>query len=246
MKEILKDKIICISGVTSGIGLALANEFISCGAKVIGFGSQNAESYLNRDDLDKKAMKEGRFEIVDCDISSEKSVRDLVRHIISVHGRIDIFINNAGVGNFKPIFETTIESFDQMVSTNLRGAFLLMRDFGKLMVEQHEGIILNVNSVTIKEIFTSCGVYTATKAGLKALSDTLRKEIRHSGVKVVDLLLGATVSNIWSKSVLDKYSQKMISPSAVADVVATNLAILLAKPEMMIEEIKIKPQLGDL
>jgi short-subunit dehydrogenase len=133
-----------------------------------------------------------------------------------------------------------------MVSTNLRGAFLLMRDFGKLMVEQHEGIILNVNSVTINEIFTSCGAYTATKAGLKALSDTLRKEIRHSDVKVVDLILGATVSNIWSQSVLDKYSQKMISPSAVADVVATNLAILFAKPEIMIEEIKIKPQLGDL
>jgi NAD(P)-dependent dehydrogenase (short-subunit alcohol dehydrogenase family) len=246
MKEILKDKIICISGVTSGIGLAMANEFLSCGAKVIGFGSKTADSYQNRDDFDKNAKKDGRFELVDCDLNSEQSVRDIVQHIISVHGRIDIFVNNAGVGNFKPIFETTIESFDEMMNTNLRGAFLLMRDFGKIMVEQHSGIILNINSVTINEIFTSCGVYTATKAGLKALSDTLRKEIRHSGVKVVDLILGATVSNIWSQSVLDKFSQKMISSAAVADAVAANLAILIANPELMIEEIKIKPQLGDL
>lgn len=246
MKEILKDKIICISGVTSGIGLAMANEFISCGAKVIGFGSKTADSYQNHDDFDQNAMKDGRFELVDCDMNSEQSVKELVQHIISVHERIDIFVNNAGVGNFKPIFETTIESFDQMVNTNLRGAFLLMRDFGKLMVEQQGGIILNVNSVTINEIFTSCGVYTATKAGLKALSDTLRKEIRYSGIKVVDLILGATVSNIWSQSVLDKYAQKMISPASVAEIVATNLAILTAKPELMIEEIMVKPQLGDL
>lgn len=246
MKEILKDKVICISGATSGIGLAFLKEFVACGAKVVGFGSKPAKLYPESNEFDKNAMKEGRLEIVNCDINSEQSIFDLVEHMTSVYGRIDIFVNNAGVGNFKPVFETDIDSFDRMVNINLRGAFMLMRDFGKAMAEQKEGIILNVNSVTIDELFTSCGAYSATKVALKAISDTLRKEIRHSGVKVVDLVLGATVTKIWSKSVLDKYSQKMIPASSVSDVVATNLALMITHPELMIEEIKIKPQLGDL
>ncbi len=246
MKEVLSDKIICISGATSGLGLALSREFLKVGAKVIGFGSKNPEHYHRKIEIDEKYYRQGKFELVKCNIYSEQSVFDLVQHIYAMYGRIDVLVNNAGVGIFKPIVDTDEEAFDKMLNINLRGAFFMMREFGKLMLEQNEGIIMNINSVTINDLFTSCGVYSASKAGLKAISDTFRKEIRHTNVKIVDLILGATVSAIWNPKVLEKYSEKMMKSEDVSEVILANIALMLAKPSIMLEEILLKPQHGDL
>jgi NADP-dependent 3-hydroxy acid dehydrogenase YdfG len=246
MKEILNDKIICISGATSGLGLSLSHGFLSAGAKVIGFGSKSPEHYEGKLDIDENYSRNGKFELVGCDIYSEQSVYDLVQYICVEYGRIDVLINNAGVGIFKQITDTDEEAFDRMLNVNLRGAFFMMREFGKQMLEQDNGIIMNINSVTINELFSSCGVYSASKAGLKAISDTFRKEIRHKNVKILDLILGATVSGIWSPKVIAKYSERMMNPIDVADVAITNIALMVTNPSIMIEEILLKPQHGDL
>lgn len=232
-------KNIWITGGSTGIGKAIAASFAQENYNVF-ISSRNREK-LTQTALE--LMKFGRITEIPCDVRSEKSVSRAFREIEENYGAIHILINNAGVGVFKPFMELTISDFDTMIETNLRGAFLCMKSVLPAMIEQKNGVIVNILSIAATKTFAHSSGYSASKAGLLAMSRTVREEVREFGIKIVDVLPGATATNIWSENALTEFSERMMQPYDVAEII---ISLLKSNPRTMPEEIIIRPQLGDL
>jgi short-subunit dehydrogenase len=158
-------------------------------------------------------------------------------------GAVDILVNNAGLGIFAPFNELSIDDVDAMLNVNLRGAFLCTQAVLSSMIERSEGVIVNINSVSALKTFKNCSMYAASKAGLLAMSRSLREEVREHGIKVIDLMIGATETDIWSVEARNEFSPRMMQPDDIAESL---LATLRLSPRMMPEELVLRPQQGDL
>ncbi len=237
---------IWITGAATGIGLAIAQRLVLERHTLV-LSSRN-EDALKRAAHELRALTnvQSAIHVVPCDVTSAVSVESAARYIhteCSTNGAVDVLINNAGVGVFKSLATIAIEDFDNMLNVNLRGAFLCIKAVLPPMIERHSGTIVNINSVAATTVFTNSTGYAASKAGLLALSRSLRQEVRSQGVRVIDVLPGATETGIWSETSRQQFRERMMQPEDVADAVA---ALLALSPRAMPEEIVLRPQLGDL
>lgn len=233
-------RIVWVTGASSGIGQALGWEFASHGDHVI--LSARTESSLT--DLHTKLENiDRRSRVLLCDVRDEQSVSLAAREILNVHGRLDILINNAGITVFKEFLNTSVQEFDDILATNLRGVFLTTRSVLPSMVERGDGLIMNVVSYAAKATYTDSSVYSATKAGVSSMMEGLRAEVRRKGIKIVNVFPGAVKTPIWNQKVTDRYGEQMMSP---ADVARTIYDVSCQSRSLMVEEITVRPQGGDL
>ena len=135
------------------------------------------------------------------DVSDEGSVREMAGAVMERFGRIDALVNNAGVSLLKPAEETTAEDWQQVMEVNLTGPFLMCREFGKMMLEQGEGSIVNVSSVTGLLGVADRSAYNASKHGLIGLTRTLAAEWGGRGVRSNAVCPG------WVKTEMDEEDQ---------------------------------------
>ncbi len=241
MDSELKGKIIWLTGGSRGIGAGTAKKLVKTGARLI-LSSRNIDEN-NKSIGDLTSYQNVYF--YPCDVSSHEEVKTTYKKIEKNIGDVDILINNAGVAKFKPIDELSVNDFDDMMGINLRGAFLCIGTVLPKMIEKGKGIILNIISVAAVKIFTGSSIYSASKAGLLAMSRSMREDLRSKGIKVIDILPGATETELWSSKSREKYGKRMIKPSELADVIVDILEKSV-KNKLMIEEVVIRPQLGDL
>jgi NADP-dependent 3-hydroxy acid dehydrogenase YdfG len=234
------NRIIWITGSSSGIGRALAERFASNGDIVVLSGRRR--SRLER--VQKGIRAGGRDAIVvECDVRQEDSVNQAVRTIQRSVGAIDILVNNAGVSVFKEFVGTSVKEFDNIVGTNLRGSFLATKAVLPSMVRRARGVILNIVSFAARTTYTESSVYAASKAGMTALMEGLRAEVRSKGVKVVNVFPGAVRTPIWPSHVSKKHGRSMMTPEELALMV---VAVANQPPSMMVEELVLRPQEGDI
>lgn len=235
-----KQPLIWITGAGRGIGEAAAHAFAAAGAHVIASG-RNADAVRNVADAIGKAG--GRADAVPLDVKNEQSVRAAHELIVSNFGRVDVLVNNAGVTVFKKFEQTTLEEFDAIVQTNLRGYFLLTQAVLPSMLEAQAGMIISIHSVTAVETVTHSSVYAASKAGTLAMMRSLREEVRKRGVRVIDVLPGAVETGMWSEANRQKHGAKMMQPEDVAEI----LVSLYRQPgRAATDEIIVKPVGGNL
>lgn len=180
-----------------------------------------------------------------CDVRSEVSVREAYTTFVQAHGPVDVLINNAGIGIFRPLIDMSVAEFDDQISVNLRGLFLCIKAVLPTMIDRQRGQIVNINSIAACTAYTSSTAYGASKAGALALSRSLRNEVRDHGIKVHDLLVGATATDIWPDSARDEFGHRMMRPDDVASVVH-DLVSDFFHPRTHIEELVLRPQRGDL
>jgi short-subunit dehydrogenase len=185
----------------------------------------------------------GACDIYQCDIRSESSVAKVARAILRKHRFVDILINNAGVTSFKDFMSAKPSEFDSILATNLRGPFLATKMIVPVMVKRRKGIIVNMISFAAKTVYTKSALYSASKAGLEAMMNVLRTELREVGIKVINVYPGAVLTPMWLKEHRKKYSDQMILPDDVARLVYETTA---QSPSLMVEEIVVRPQGGDL
>ena len=236
----IENQIVWITGATSGIGKAIAEAFAQHGATVV-ISGRNSEALFG---LAKFLDGSGYRAIpIPCDVRDEAQVLEAAGKIHRTIGKVDVLVNNAGTTIFKSFLESSIDEFDQIVNTNLRGAFLCTKATLPGMIERKEGLIVMINSVTSKYEFTNSSIYAASKLGLRGMTDVLRKEVRQHGVRIVSVYPGATETNIWSESILKKYSHRMMKPSVVAQAI---LDLSKLPKDVMMEEILLRPIGGDL
>ena len=180
---LLKDRVAIITGGGSGIGQGVAGRFAKEGAKLMLVD-------LNPAGLEETAAQVkdagAEAETFEADVSVTEQVEAFFAKTVERFGRLDICVNNAGIGNPPgPLVQMTDEGFDRTVAVNLRGVFLCMRAAGRQMLQQGDGgRIISVASQAGKTGFACLSPYCATKAGVILMSKAMAKEVGASKITV--------------------------------------------------------------
>lgn len=226
---------ILVTGASRGIGLAAVTALADHHHVFALSRNASANSSLQHRD-------EGPgITYVGADLRSSESVETACRYIQP----LDVLINNAGCAVFGDFSTNPFSDAEDQIQTNLIGSMRVISACLPSMLGASSGMIITVNSIAATTVFSGCAAYAASKAGLLAFTRSLRQEVRGQGVKIIDLLLGATDTEIWDESMRKEHSSRMLSPEDVADVIS-NLVSSFAHPRLMIEELTIRPQQGDL
>lgn len=176
----LKDKTALITGASRGIGRAVAEKFAREGANIaaVYFGSEQKAQAL-KDEIEKAG---GRINIYKCDVSDFNECESTVKQVISDFGGIDILVNNAGITNDKLILQMSEEDFDSVLSTNLKGAFNMIRHCYRNFMKKKYGKIINISSVAGIMGNPGQANYSSAKAGIIGLTKTTAKELASRNV----------------------------------------------------------------
>jgi NAD(P)-dependent dehydrogenase (short-subunit alcohol dehydrogenase family) len=184
----LSGKVAVVTGGSRGIGFATAEALLTEGASVVISGSSG--SHLDAA-VKRLASYAGRVSAVQADVRSYEDVKTLMTTAVKEFGGLDILINNAGVGVFKPVAETTVEEWHRVLDTNLSGVFYCCHAALPHMKQRGGGWIINISSLASKNAFVNGGVYCASKSALNAFSETLMQEVRYDGIRVAYVLPGS-------------------------------------------------------
>jgi 3-oxoacyl-[acyl-carrier protein] reductase len=238
-KNVAQSPVAVITGGGSGIGLAMARIFAAAGYSVLITGRDAKR--LQKAAADIPADK-NQVTGIPCDVRDSASVEKLFLEVSKHHSTIDVLINNAGVAHsLAPVDQLSIETWREVIDTNLTGTFLVTRAALPLM--RAGGTIVNNLSVAALQPFAGMAAYNASKFGALGFTHALREDLRKRGIRVLALLPGATNTEIWSQFWPDAPKEKMISAETVAQAV---LHAVLAPPNTAIEEIRIGPAAGVL
>jgi 3-hydroxy acid dehydrogenase/malonic semialdehyde reductase len=238
--ENTRPRVVWITGASAGIGYALSEIFAFHNDVVI--ASARTASKLKG--LQRKISDiQGNCETISCDVQDETSVLKAAEKILANYGKVDVLINNAGVTYFKDFKETTAEEFNNIIDTNLRGPFFSTKAVIPSMLESRQGLIMNIISYVTKEVYTKSAAYTASKAGLEAMMNVLRAEIRRQGINIVNIYPGAVLTTMWEQKHIEKYGNQMLTANQIAEMV---YHISIQQPSLMVEEIVLRPQGGNL
>ncbi|XVF15121.1 hypothetical protein REPUB_Repub09cG0122000 [Reevesia pubescens] len=189
-----QNPVVLITGCSQGgIGHALARAFADNNCKVVA----TSRSLSSMSDL----QQDPRFYLQELDVLSEQSVKRVMSNVLDKFGRVDILINNAGIQCVGPLAEIPLPAMENAFNTNVFGSMRLVQAVVPHMASKEKGKIVNVGSVTVMAPGPWSGVYTASKAALHALTDTLRLELSHFGIDVVNVVPGAVRSNIGNSAI---------------------------------------------
>lgn len=162
-----QDKVVIVTGAAKGIGKGIAKVFNEKGAKVVvvDWDAQNGQATAQELSLQGE---ESIF--IQCDVSNEEQVVLMIENVIKTFGRIDVLVNNAGIGVYKPVLEATSEDWDRCLAVNLKGVFLCSKYAIPHMQKLGKGAIVNVSSVHSHATVNGVAPYAASKGGITALT----------------------------------------------------------------------------
>jgi NADP-dependent 3-hydroxy acid dehydrogenase YdfG len=233
-------RIIWITGASSGIGHSLAEAFIQRGDIVVASARRKEKLEELRKEM---SSAPGSCRVCPCDVGDESQVASVRKTILEEYNRVDFLVNCAGVTYFKDFVNTTAQEFDEAIRTNLRGVFLTTKAVLPGMLERSAGVVMNILSYSAKATYTGSSAYSAAKAGAEAMMNVLRAETRSKGIKIVNIFPGAVLTPIWHAKHQERYGRVMMKPAEIAKVIYD---MSLQPSSMMIEDIIIRPQQGDL
>jgi NAD(P)-dependent dehydrogenase (short-subunit alcohol dehydrogenase family) len=234
-----QEKVAVITGGGTGIGLAAARLFAQSGYYVIITGRDAKRLTRAADNISKK---NGQVTAIACDVRDPASVNRLFGEIGKRHAPIDVLLNNAGVAHtLTPVDQLPVETWKDVIDTNLTGMFLITR--GALPLMRAGGTIVNNLSVAAVQPFAGMSAYNASKYGALGFTHALREDLRKCGIRVLALLPGATDTEIWGQFWPGAPREKMISAETVAQAVLHAVSV---PASTTIEEIRIGPAAGVL
>jgi NAD(P)-dependent dehydrogenase (short-subunit alcohol dehydrogenase family) len=235
----LSGKVALVTGATRGIGFAIAHALASESCNVVITGRSQSE--LNKAG---RELKKQRVEIlpVACDVRDPVAVESLFRQIKKKFRRLDVLVNNAGIGHAsRTVDQLSYQAWRDVIATNLDGMFLVTHFALPLM--KRGGAVVNNLSIAAKRVFPGSSAYNASKHGALGLTNTLREELRPRGIRVIALLPGATDTEIWKTLWPEAPRKKMLAPETVATAI---IDALLLPPESTVEELVLLPASGTL
>jgi 3-oxoacyl-[acyl-carrier protein] reductase len=190
--KLLEGKTALITGVTSGIGKAIAFEFLKAGAKVFGVGTNPSKIVTLQDEIVHLGYQDV-FQVEPCDVSSKEEVQHFFASKIS---SLDILVNNAGITKDGLILRMSEEDWDAVLNVNLRSCFFMCQQASKIMIKQKSGRIINISSVV--GLMGNAGQtnYAASKAGMIGLSRSLAKELASRNILVNCIAPGFIETNM--------------------------------------------------
>lgn len=203
-------KVVLVTGASSGIGKAIAHFLSDKGYKVYG--------------TSRKPQKEQNipFSFVVLDVLDTESIANAVSLIVEKEGRIDVLVNNAGMGITGPIEDTPTDEMRKVFDTNLFGAIDVMKAVLPAMRKQQSGTIINVTSIAGYMGLPFRGMYSATKGALELVTESVRMEVKNFGIQVTNVAPGDFATNIAA----GRYHTPVYENSAYKKVYAENLALM--------------------
>ena len=238
----MKDKPLAwIVGGSRGIGFACA-ESLGAEGYAIAISGRN-ERVLKESASRLVASGVDVFSVV-CDISIEEQVKAGYKSIVNHFGRTpDVLINSAGISPWSTFTETSTAEFDEVIAINTRGMFLTSREVLADMYARKSGTIVQMLSVASIKGYKNGAAYVASKFASLGFTNALREEAREHGVRVIAVFPGATETELWNEHQREKYHERMMQSSDIAQEI---LAALKIPSHALVEEIVIRPIHGDL
>jgi NADP-dependent 3-hydroxy acid dehydrogenase YdfG len=232
--------IILITGASQGIGAAIAKTFArevrGVRLALVARNVRNLNAVAHA--CEKLGATAGVFA---CDVGDAGAVTAMAHAVRKRFGDVDVLINNAGVFRPAPFLETSPAQFDTLLTANLRSVLLVSQAFVPAMVRRGRGDVFNMGSIAGLQAYPGGAAYCAAKFGVTGLTRVMREELKTKGVRVTLVCPGATFSPSWSGSGVPE--QRMMPAE---DVARAFLDIYRLSRRTVVEEIILRPQLGDV
>lgn len=226
--------LIIVTGGTKGIGRAIADRFVAEGFDAV-ICARSVEGIQASDGTAPGLLP------VAADLSTREGVTSLLDYIQSLNRPVDVLVNNTGVFQPGQIHNEVEGTFEQLMNTNVASAYHITRGLVGGMISRRQGHIFMMCSTASITPYTNGGSYCISKFALLGMSRVLREELKPHGVKVTAILPGATLTASWEGT--DLPEERFMKPDDVAN--SAWAAYSLSK-SAVVEEILIRPQLGDI
>ncbi len=229
---------VLITGASRGIGLAIAERLAAQDGQRLQLSicARNEESVKRaRERLESNSPVQV-FGAA-CDVSSERDVARFAGAAEQTFGAVDILINNAGIGIFRPVHEMTTEDFDRVLAINLRGVFLMTQAVLPAMKERKRGTILTIGSLASKNGFADGAAYCASKFGVRGLMQSLFLEVRQFDIRVMTIFPGTVETEFFGAG----GPTGIARPLKAEDVAEAVVAMIHLPSHATISELDIRP-----
>lgn len=231
---------IVITGASKGIGRALSIKFAQSGHN-IAICSRNQNDLAQLENELKQIRPDIQIISISTDVSQKESVKNFASEILKQWDSIDILINNAGVFIPGSIKDEDEKNLPKMIDTNLYSAYYLTKSLLPVMLEARSGHIFNVCSIASFQAYPNGGSYSISKFALLGFSKCLREELKEYNIKVTAVMPGATLTDSWKGVEIPE--ERFIPAEDIASIIY-NTSLL--SDRTVVEDIVIRPQLGDL
>jgi 3-oxoacyl-[acyl-carrier protein] reductase len=237
MSNKLQGKVALITGASAGIGQACARALAGEGARLV----LTARRKERLEKLKKEVEAAGsKAVIVTGDAREEETAVKAVKAATDAFGRIDILINDTGVGNYKNLVNTSAAEYDEMMDTNVRSTFLFTRHTVPVMLQQKSGVILMISSMAGVYGFGGEAVYCMTKFAQVGFAQALDRELRESGIKVGAICPGGVKTEFAIGKGRTEQSVKQSNMLDAEDVAGVVLMACTQSPKSRIIEVQMR------
>jgi len=236
----INEKVVVLTGASSGIGEATARMLGRKGARVV-LGARRRDR-LERIASDVRAYG-GTAEVLEVDVTKREDVESLVRLAKERFGRLDVLVNNAGVMPMAPLSALRVDEWNRMIDVNVRGVLHGIAAALPIMKEQGFGQFVNVSSVAGRQVFPLAAVYCATKFAVHAISEGLRQETKDIRVTVItpgatESELARTTSDEDARTALVEIRKDLIP----GDAIARAIVFAIDQPDGVdVNEVVVRP-----
>jgi NAD(P)-dependent dehydrogenase (short-subunit alcohol dehydrogenase family) len=220
MPQDLKGQVAVVTGATRGIGRAIAEALLHQGAQVALCARQASAVQKTIKELESLGRVAGQA----CNVGRFDEVRDFFRFVDKTFGRLDVLVNNAGIGHFGAVDELTPDQWREVLDTNLSGVFYCCHEGVPLMKKSGGGFIVNIGSLAGKNPFLGGSAYNASKFGLNGFTEAIMMDLRHDKIRVTQIMPGSVQTEFAGS---DPYGDWKIAPEHIAETVVC----LLQMPE---------------
>lgn len=203
-------KVVLITGGSSGIGKTVGNYLQTKGYKVYG-SSRNPEN-----------VTDSSFPLIAIDVRNSQTIQQAVQEIIDKEGKIDVLINNAGVGITGPVEEIPLDEIQNNFHTNVFGPIEMMKAVLPFMRNQKSGLIINVTSIAGYMGLPFRGIYSASKGALELITESIRMEVKPFNIKVTNVAPGDFATDIAAR----RFHAPVLEDSAYKEVYSQQLATI--------------------
>lgn len=225
---------IFISGASKGIGLAIAHRFLSQGFEVAISASSEASLASVRE-------RYPQIQVYRADMAVKAETEALAAWLNESFGPLDVLVNNVGIFFPGSVHSESDEAFEKMMHTNVFSNYYLTKRVLPAMMAQKSGTIFNLCSIASIMAYANGGAYSISKHAMLGFSKVLREEMKPHGIRVVSVLPGATLTASWEG--VDLPPERFMPAEDVAAAVWDTYSL---SPRTVVEEILLRPQLGDI
>lgn len=242
MTEAVQNKVVAITGASSGIGAATARHLAAKGAKVM-LGARRVDR-LN-DQVEAIHTAGGEAQAIALDVTDRSSMQNFVDATVDSFGRLDVLIGNAGLMPLSFMDEGKVDEWERMVDVNIKGVLFGIASALPVFRSQKSGHFVHLTSIADRIITPAAAVYSATKFAVRALSDGLRQEVGPD-IRVTIIAPGTTESELTDTISNPVFKQNLMDRSwqdvMPAEVIADAIAYAISRPKGIgVNELVVRP-----